>query len=40
VFPQDADILDPFIDRHRDQLRLAFRNPSFRVYEVVADLRR
>jgi hypothetical protein len=39
MFLQDADILDPFIDRHRNQLRLAFRNHDFRVYEIVADLR-
>jgi hypothetical protein len=39
VFLQDADILDPFIDRHRNQLRLAYRNRDFRVYEIVADLR-
>jgi hypothetical protein len=40
VFPQDADLLDPFIDRHRAQLRLVFRNAGFSVYEIVADLRR
>jgi hypothetical protein len=40
VFLQDAEVLDPFIDQHREQLRLAFTNQGFRVYQIVGDLRR
>ena len=36
---EDGIVLDPFVDRHRSQLRLAFQNRDFRVYEIVADLR-
>jgi hypothetical protein len=34
IFEQDKTILDPYIEMHRDNVRLVFANSDFRVYKI------